>query len=148
MNRASIAGMSLTTSTDCPVSRASTSLYATRSRCTGAGSSIVSFTGLSSGIAESFSFSTMSALIWREHKVAVDNHTHRKAGPDRDRRLDIEIAANHLLTGLVERIRSPQTKRLENGRVVALSAPEPTSEPTLSTVATRPPRWHTRSDHE
>jgi hypothetical protein len=119
MKRASIGGMSFTTSTDFPVSRPRTSPYAMRSRCTAAGSSMVSFTGLSSGIADSFSLFTMSALIRRKHEVAVDDHAHRKAGPDGDCRLDIEIAANNLLTGLIETVRAAAPERGHDGAVAA-----------------------------
>src|SRR5215475_6926172 len=52
-----------------------------------------------------------SNLIWREHEVPIDNHADRKAGPDGDRRLDVEIAANDLLAGLVEAIGAPLLRR-------------------------------------
>ena len=52
-----------------------------------------------------FNFSAMvSTLIGCEHKVAVDDHAHRKARSDRDGRLNVQIATHHLLAGLVEAV--------------------------------------------
>jgi hypothetical protein len=39
-----------------------------------------------------------------KHEVAVNDHAHRKPRPDRQRRLDVEILLNDLLSGLVEAI--------------------------------------------
>lgn len=57
-------------------------------------------------MAESFGFSTAasSTLIGREHEVAIDDDAHREAGPDRDRRLDVEVTSNDLLPGLVQAV--------------------------------------------
>src|ERR1700693_248997 len=60
----------------------------------------------------------MSALIRRKHEVAVNNYTHRKAGPDRDRRLDVQIATNNLLSGLVEAVRTTAPECGHDGAVV------------------------------
>src|SRR5215475_7037247 len=90
-----------------------------RSRCTAAGSSTVSLTGLSSGMAESFSLPiAVSALIGREHEVAVNNDADRKAGPDGDGRLDVEIAAHDLLAGLIEAVGAPTPERRHDSVVV------------------------------
>jgi hypothetical protein len=43
-------------------------------------------------------------VIRREYEIAVDNHTDRKAGPDRDGRLNVEVAADDLLAGLIEAV--------------------------------------------
>jgi hypothetical protein len=43
-----------------------------------------------------------SALIGFEYEIPVDDHTHRKSRPDREHRLDVEIAADDLLAGLVD----------------------------------------------
>jgi hypothetical protein len=55
-----------------------------------------------------------------KHEVMVYNDPYRKSWPNCQGRLNIEISPNHLLTRLIERIRSAQTKRLENGRVVSI----------------------------
>ena len=57
-----------------------------------------------------------------EYQIAVDDHADREARPDRQRRLDIEIAPNDLLTGLVEGIPCPTSQRLNNVAVVAAGA--------------------------
>ncbi len=41
-------------------------------------------------------------LIWFEHEIAIDDHPHREARPDRQRRLNIEIALNDFLSGLIQ----------------------------------------------
>jgi hypothetical protein len=43
-------------------------------------------------------------LIGREYEVAIDDHADRKSRPDGDGRLDVEVAANDLLAGLVQAI--------------------------------------------
>jgi len=40
-------------------------------------------------------------LIGFEHEIPVDDHAYWKSRPDRQRRLDVEIAADDLLAGLV-----------------------------------------------
>src|SRR5579883_451216 len=72
-----------------------------------AGSSTVSFTGLSSGIVLSFSFAMIvaSCAVRFEDKVVRDHHAHRKTWPDGDGRLDVERTADHLLAGLIDALR-------------------------------------------
>ena len=41
-------------------------------------------------------------MIRREDEIARDDHPHRKAWPDRQSRLDIEVASDNLLAGLIE----------------------------------------------
>jgi hypothetical protein len=90
---------------------------------TSAGSSTVSFTGLSSAMAPSFSFAISSASVWFEHKVAIDDYSHRETRPDCKGRLDVEIAPYDLLTGLAQGIPCPTAKGLQNGVVsVAIRA--------------------------
>src|SRR5712691_6108850 len=111
MNRASIGAMSFAGSTFRLVCRASTSAYATRSRCTAAGSSTVSLTGLSSGTAVSFSFAMFSVVIGREHEIAIDDHAGRESWPDRQRGLGIDVAAYDQLAGLVEAVDTAPPER-------------------------------------
>jgi hypothetical protein len=81
----------------------------------------VNFTGLSSAMAPSFSFAIFSASVWFEHEVAIDDYPHRKTRPDCQSRLDVEIAPNDLLTGLVHGIPCPTAKGLQNGAVSVAS---------------------------
>src|SRR5258708_40227845 len=71
-------------------------------------------------MAESLSFCilTFSTLVRRKHEVSVDDHTDRKAGPDSDRRLDIEIAAHDL----VQAVGAATSERRDDGTVVIGSA--------------------------
>src|SRR6202051_1400115 len=112
MNRASIGATSFEGSAiGCPVSRASALGKASRSRCTAAGSSTVSFTGFSSAMAASLSFHVRSLTFVRlKHEVAVNDHAHRKPRPDRQRRLDVEILLNDFLSGLVVAIAGSATE--------------------------------------
>src|SRR5574337_1422953 len=90
-----------------------------------AGSSTVSLTGLSSGIVPSFSFAMIvaSSAVGFENEVVRDHHAHRKTWPDRDRRLDVERAADNLLAGLVDALRHPLLNGLgERAIVVATHA--------------------------
>ena len=97
--------------------------------------STVSFTGLSSAMAPSFSFAIFSASVWFEHEVAIDDYPHRKTRPDCQGRLDVEIAPNDLLTGLIQGIPCPTAKGLQNGAVSVVSIrPDPSSAPTPSKV--------------
>jgi hypothetical protein len=66
-------------------------------------------------MAPSFSFAIFSASVWFEDKVAIDDDPHRKTRPDCHGRLDVEIAPNYLLTGLVQGIACPTAKGLQNG---------------------------------
>ena len=77
-----------------------------------AGNSMVSLTGLSFGRATELQLGHRLplSLIGLEHEIAVDDHAHRKSGPDRQRRLDVEIAADDLLTGLVDALGSALRK--------------------------------------
>src|SRR5215470_17093148 len=72
------------------------------------------------GMAESFSFviTVDSALVWCEHKVAIDDDADRKTGPDGDRRLDVEIAAHDLLACLVETVGAAAPERSDNGAII------------------------------
>ena len=42
------------------------------------------------------------AFVRLKHEVAVNDHADRKTWPDRQRGLDVEIALNNLLSGLVQ----------------------------------------------
>src|ERR1700734_501940 len=68
---------------------------------------MVSFTGLSSAIAPSFSFAmtASSGAIGFEDEVVGDHHANREAWPDGDGRLDVQGARDDLLAGLVEALR-------------------------------------------
>src|SRR6478609_7195358 len=68
-------------------------------------------------MAPSFSFAIFSASVWFEHEVAIDDYPHRKTRPDCQGRLDVEIASNDLLTGLVQGIPCATAKGLHNGAV-------------------------------
>jgi hypothetical protein len=69
--------------------------------------------GLSSAMVPSFSFAMyLSASVWFEHEVAIDDYPHRKTRPDCQGRLNVEIAPNDLLAGLVQGIPCPTAKRL------------------------------------
>jgi hypothetical protein len=72
-------------------------------------------------MAPSFSFAIFSASVWFEHEVAIDDYPHRKTRPDCQGRLDVEIAPNDLLTGLVQGIPCPTAKGLQNGAVSVAS---------------------------
>src|SRR5208337_4248876 len=87
-----------------------------------AGSSTVSLTGLSSAIAPSFSFAICrtSALIGFENEIPVDDHAHRKPRPDRQRRLDVQIAANDLLAGLIDALGRARTQSPDESALVVL----------------------------
>src|SRR5882757_7973236 len=121
MNRATIGATSFSGSgIGCPVSRASTSAYASRSRCTGAGNSTVSFTGLSSAMTPSLSFAIVMSLpfVRLEHEVSIDDDAHRETRPDRERRLHVEIALNDFLPGLIQAVARSEPERLNETPVV------------------------------
>src|ERR1700751_2400892 len=91
-----------------------------RSRCTCAGSSTLSLTGLPSGSGPSFSLvisCAPSALIGHKDQIAVDNHPHREARPDGQGRLHIELTADQRLSGLVDGVLSAGAERLDDGVV-------------------------------
>src|SRR5260370_38772894 len=93
-----------------------------RSRWTRAASWIVSFTGLSSSIAPSFSFvmNTSSPAIRLEHEIVGNQHPHGKAWPDRDRRLHVQRTSDHLLSDLVEAFRRATADGLQ--QIIRISA--------------------------
>src|ERR1700738_5416907 len=104
-----------------PVSSASACAYASRSRCTGAGSSMVSFTGLSSEMAPSLSFAYFRgflSFVGFEDEIKVDDHADRETRPDRERRLNIEITLDDFLPGLIHAFARPAAKRLDDIAVV------------------------------
>src|SRR5258708_22296039 len=72
--------------------------------------------GFSSMIAPSFSFAMRIALIfvWLKHEVAVDDHAHRESRPDRECRLNVEVALNNFLSGLIEAIAGSPTQRRDD----------------------------------
>src|SRR5262249_39223042 len=61
-------------------------------------------------------FLRISALIGDEDEIAIDDHPHRKAWPDGERRLDVEIALRDLLTGLAEAVTAALPERRRDGR--------------------------------
>jgi hypothetical protein len=72
-----------------------------------AGISIVSLTGLSSSITPSFSLLSLRLLSVRcKHQVTVDDDAYGEARTDGKCRLDIELTADELLAGIVERVLS------------------------------------------
>src|ERR1700730_9881659 len=90
-----------------------------------AGSSMAIFTGLSSGTAERLSFVKIgksSSLILREHEIAIDDHPDREAGPDREGRLDIDLAAHELLSGLIDRILASTLQSPDEVALIAVRA--------------------------
>jgi hypothetical protein len=42
-----------------------------------------------------------SSSVRLKHQVTIDDDANRKTRPDRQRRLNVEVAANNLLSGLV-----------------------------------------------
>jgi hypothetical protein len=81
--------------------------------------SIANFTGLSSRIEPSLSFAISLPFVRLKHQIAVHDHTDRETRSDSERRLDIEIAPNHLSTRLIQGITCPTTQRLNSIAVVA-----------------------------
>jgi hypothetical protein len=47
-----------------------------------------------------------SSSVRFEHEIAIDDHADRKPRSNCQRRLDIEVPTDHLLSGLIQRIRS------------------------------------------
>src|SRR6266480_2403211 len=122
MNRASIGGTSFEGSAiNWPFSRASASAYASRSRCTAAGSSTVNFTGLSSAIVPSLSFAIFIFLtrVRIEYQITVDDYADRETRPDRQRGLNVEIALNNFLPSLIHTFARPAANRLNDIAIVA-----------------------------
>ncbi len=46
----------------------------------------------------------VSSVLLREHEVAVDDYPHWEAAPDGEGWLDIDLAADVLLAGLIDRV--------------------------------------------
>jgi hypothetical protein len=95
--------------------------------------SIVSLTGLSSTMAPSLSFAMFMSLpfIRLKYEITIDDHAHREPRPDRQIRLNVEIAQSQLnveialndfLPGLVQTIACPEPERLNENPVVAGTA--------------------------
>jgi hypothetical protein len=63
--------------------------------------------------------------VWLQHEIAVDDHAHWKPSPNGQRRLNMQIASNHLLSGLVQRIGRPKRSAWRIAVLVLLSAPAP-----------------------
>jgi hypothetical protein len=57
-----------------------------------------------------------------EHEVTIDDHANRKTGPDRQCRLNVEIALNDFLSSLIQAIARSEPERLNEPAVVAGSA--------------------------
>src|SRR6266852_1767209 len=67
----------------------------------------------------SFAICIFSPLVRFEHQVAVDDHAHWKPRPDRQRWLDVKIALNDFLSGLVQAIAGSTTERSNNITIAA-----------------------------
>src|SRR5260370_5368895 len=53
-----------------------------------------------------------------EYEIAVDDDPHRETGPDRNRRLNVEVAADDLLPGLIQAVGAATPQRRYDGAVV------------------------------
>ena len=51
------------------------------------------------------------SLILRKHQIAIDEDPDRKARPDGERRLDIDLAADKLLPRLIDQFLAPSLQR-------------------------------------
>jgi hypothetical protein len=58
-------------------------------------------------------------LVRFKHEVAVDDHAHRKPRPDCQRRLNVKIALNDFLSGLVQAIAGSTTERCDDITIAA-----------------------------
>jgi hypothetical protein len=85
-----------------------------------------------------------SALIGFEYEIPVDDHTHRKSRPDREHRLDVEIAADDLLAGLVDALGCALTQSRNESALVGVRAGWPRGEPRVSSMVPIP----TEADEE
>jgi hypothetical protein len=76
----------------------------------------VSLTGLSTDIAPSLSFAMVAALtsVRFKHEITVDDHAHRETRSDRQGRLDVKIALNDLLSGLIQAIAGTAAERRDD----------------------------------
>jgi len=58
-------------------------------------------------------------VVWREHKIARDDDAHGKTRPDGQRRLNIEIASDDLLAGLIEALGAAAAQGLDERVFIA-----------------------------
>src|SRR3546814_5808970 len=68
---------------------------------------------------------------WREDQIARDDDPHREAGPDRERRRNVELAPNDFLTGLIDAVLRTGAQRTDQSVVASrseLKSEEHTSE--------------------
>jgi hypothetical protein len=110
MNRASIGATSFKGSAiACPVSRASASALSKQIAMHGRRQFDGQFHRLFIGDGTELELCHVRSLTFvrLKHEVAVDDHAHWKPRPDRQRRLDVEILLNDLLTSLVQAIAGP-----------------------------------------
>jgi hypothetical protein len=77
---------------------------------------------------------SLTPLVRFKHEVAVDDHAHRKPRPDRQCRLNVKIALNDFLSGLVQAIAGSTTERCDDITIAARPEVEPSSLPTPSNV--------------
>lgn len=61
-------------------------------------------------------------MVWRQHEVAVDDHTHRKSRPDCERWLNIQIPADDPLPDLIKTLRSTAPDCLDEIVLIAAGA--------------------------
>ena len=59
------------------------------------------------------------SFIRLKHEVTIDDDPHRKTRPDRQRRLDVEIALNDFLPSLIQTVALPAAKRPDDVAIVA-----------------------------
>ena len=62
------------------------------------------------------------SLILREHEIAVDEDPDREARPDGEGRLDIDLAADELLAGLIDRILASTLQGADEIALIAVRA--------------------------
>src|SRR5882762_8083178 len=67
----------------------------------------------------SFDIFASSSPVRFEHQVTIDDHAHRKSRPDRQCRLDVKIALNDFLSGLVQAIAGSTTERSDDITIAA-----------------------------
>jgi hypothetical protein len=60
--------------------------------------------------------------VWREHEIVRDDYAHWEAWTNGELRLEIEIALDDLLTGLVDAVCAALPQRLDQLTVVACRA--------------------------
>src|SRR3546814_6644204 len=58
---------------------------------------------------------------WREDQIARDDDPHREAGPDRERRWNVELAPNDFLTGLIDAVLRTGAQRTDQSVVASRS---------------------------